>query len=188
MILSLWEIVQIIAMSLAVGFIFSGPIKQKTSSYDPIKQYSKSPFLENLKNGIIIAAPAIVLHEMAHKFVAIGFGAAATINAPLGMYAVIIALKLLNFPFLFFVGGYVSISGQLFAWQYALISLAGPFTNLLIYLALMACVKFNLIKRKHYEIIGKAAKLNLFLFAFNMIPIPGFDGFNFFRALLSYVL
>lgn len=189
MFIDIGEIVAIIGMALAVGYIFSGPRKREVeiSTYDPIKHYSKSPFIENLKNGIIMAAPAVVLHELAHKIVAVSFGATATIHAPFNLYVVVILMKLMNFPFLFFIGGYVSIIGSLLPWQHALISLAGPLTNLILYLSLIGVVKFNLVKRKHYDLIAKAAKLNLFLFAFNMIPLPGFDGYSFFSSILSYI-
>ncbi|MBT3720832.1 hypothetical protein HN789_07655 [archaeon] len=187
MIITVQEIIEIVIMALAVGYIFSGFFKKRYISDDPFVQYSKPSMIDNLIYGIKIAAPAVILHELSHKFVAMAFGAQAVIHAPIGMYTIVILMRLLNFPIIFFVGGYVSIFGKLFAWQHALISLAGPLTNLIIYLVLISLVKFNLVNKKHYEMIGRAAKLNLFLFAFNMIPLPGFDGYSFFSAILSYI-
>ena len=180
------EIIDIVLMTLAIGYIFSTFIKrQPAEDYDPLKFYKKNPFLEDLKFGAMIAAPAVVLHELAHKFVAMSFGAVATLHAPLGWYAVIIILRLLNFPLLFFVGGYVTHSG-LPALQSSLVSVAGPLTNIILYGVFLSIIKFKLVHRKYYRALAISAKLNLFLAVFNMIPIPGFDGYNFFRALLVY--
>jgi Zn-dependent protease len=187
MVISLEEIGAIIVMSLAVGYIFSGIFKRRDVYHDPIIHYSRPSFIEDLKYGVILAAPAVVLHELAHKFVAMAFGATATVHAPIGMYIFVILLRLINFPIIFFVGGYVEVAGRLLAWQYALISLAGPLTNIIIYVILILAIKYKLVNRKHHDLMSKAAKLNLFLAAFNMIPFPGFDGYNFFRALLSYI-
>ncbi len=188
MIITLREIFDILLMTLAVGYIFSGIFKRRIVSGDLIEQYSKSSFIEDIKYGIVLAAPAVVLHELSHKFVAMAFGAQATLHAPLGMYVLVILMRLVNFPVIFFVGGYVSILGDLLPWKNALISLSGPLTNLIIYLILISLIKFKLISRKHYDLASKAAKLNLFLFGFNMIPIPGFDGYSFFASLLSYIV
>ena len=180
------EIIDIVIMTFAIGYIFSTFIKrQPTEGYDPLTYYKKNPFWEDLKLGALIAAPAVVLHELAHKFVAMSFGAVATLHAPLGWYLVIIVLRMLNFPLLFFVGGYVTHTG-LPALQSSFVSIAGPLTNIILYLVFMSIIKFNLVNRKYYRILGISAKLNLFLAIFNMIPIPGFDGFNFFRSLMLY--
>lgn len=180
------EIFDIIIMTLAIGYIFSTFIKREPlEGYDPLKYYQKSQLWEDIKFGAIIAAPAVVFHELAHKFVAIGYGATAILHAPLGWYATIIILRMLNFPFLFFVGGYVTVTRTipLPALSSALVSVAGPLMNLFLYVLFTALVKYKLIHRKYYRMAVISAKLNLFLLAFNMIPIPGFDGYNFFINL-----
>jgi Zn-dependent protease len=186
MFITVREIIDIVLMTLAIGYIFSTFIKRQPSEdYDPLTYYKKNQFLEDIKFGAMIAAPAVVLHELAHKFVAMGFGATATLHAPLGWYAVIIVLRLLNFPLLFFVGGYVTHSG-LPSLQSSFVSIAGPLTNLILYGLFILVIKFKLVHRKHYRMLAISAKLNLFLAVFNMIPIPGFDGYWFFRSLLMY--
>ena len=132
----------------------------------------------------MIAAPAVVLHELSHKFVAMAFGASATLHAPYGMYAIVILLKLINFPLLFFVGGYVSHTA-LPPIQSSLVAIAGPLINLLLWGGLLFVVKYRLVDKRYYKIIVPMAKLNMFLFIFNMIPIPGFDGYNFFASLFN---
>ena len=180
------EIIDIIIMTLAIGYIFSTFIKrQPEEDYDPIKFYQKNKIWEDIKFGTIIAAPAIVLHELAHKFVAMSFGAVATLHAPINWYVLIIILRILRFPLIFFVGGYVTHT-PLLPLQSSLVSIAGPLTNIVLFLILTSLIKFNLVNRKYYRIVGISAKINIFLAAFNMIPIPGFDGYNFIRSLITY--
>lgn len=176
-----------IIMSLAIGYIFSGYIRKPAGdNYDPLTTIKKNQTWENVKFAALVAGPAVVLHELAHKFVAMGFGATAILYAPYGFYLLVIILKAIGFPFLFFVGGFVAHS-PLPALPSALVSIAGPATNFLLwYLAILA-VKHNLIKKKYYAYAVPFAKINLFLGVFNMLPIPGFDGFHFFRSLFSMV-
>jgi len=189
--LSIQEIVDIVMMTLFIGFIFSRYFRRKpVEEYDPLKQYQKSTLWEDVKWGAIIAAPAVVLHELAHKFVAIGFGAQATLHAPglfgipYGMYIFVILLSYLRFPVIFFVGGYVSHT-PLATLPSAFVAIAGPFVNLILWLGSIIVVKNKLVHRKYWEQIALAGKLNMFLFIFNMLPIPGFDGFNFIRSLMT---
>lgn len=173
--ISLFEIFDIVVMSLAIGFIFKDIFKKLN-----INHSRKSSFFEDMKLSVMIAAPAIVLHELAHKFVAMGFGAEATLHAPYGMYLIVILLKLVHFPLFFIVGGYVSHNITA-ALPSALIALAGPLINFLIWGCLVFVMNYMLVnKKKYYNILFPMARLNLFLAAFNMLPIPGFDGFHFF--------
>ena len=181
------EIFDIIVMAVAIGYIFSSFIKREPlEGYDPLKFYKKSPLVENIKSAALIAAPAVILHELAHKFVAIAFGAQATLHAPYTMYAIVIMLKLINFPIMFFVGGYVTHT-PLPALQSSIVSIAGPLTNLFLWIALILVTHLKLVNKKYYKIIVPMGKLNILLFIFNMLPIPGFDGYWFFRSLFSYL-
>lgn len=185
MFISLGEIIDIAIMTFAIGFIFSRFFSRKPAEgYDPIKHYQKNSFFEDIKYGAMIAAPAVVLHELAHKFVAMGFGATATLHAPYTMYFIVILLMLIRFPIIFFVGGYVSHSA-LPALESSIVAIAGPLTNLALFLITKLLIKKSMVHRKYYEPLVLMGKLNLFLFIFNMIPIPGFDGFNFFRSLFQ---
>ena len=192
--ITLMEIVDIIVMTIAIGYIFSKFFRRAPQEgYDPLTYYKKNSLVEDIKFGAMIAAPAVVFHELAHKFVAMGFGASATLHAPslfgipYGMYLLVILLIHLNFPILFFVGGYVSHTA-LPPLQSSIVAFAGPFINLLLWFGGMSLIKYNLINRKYYRTIGLMAKLNLFFFAFNMIPLPGFDGFHVFAGLIQAFL
>ena len=183
MFISFREIIDIVAMSLAIGFIFSDFFKREPlEGYDPLKFYQRNALFENIKFAAMIAAPAVVFHELAHKFVAMGFGATATLHAPYTMYAIVILLKLMRFPLIFFVGGYVTHTA-LPALPSALVAIAGPFMNFFIWGAILMIIRLRLVDKKYYKILIPMAKINLFLGIFNMLPIPGFDGFNFFRSL-----
>ncbi|MFH0868562.1 MAG: M50 family metallopeptidase [Candidatus Woesearchaeota archaeon] len=189
--ITIGEIADIIVMTIAIGYIFSKFFKRAPQEgYDPLTYYKKNALLEDIKYGAIIAAPAVVLHELAHKFVAMGFGASATLHAPslfgipYGMYLLVILLIHLNFPILFFVGGYVSHSA-LSPLASSMVAFAGPLLNLTLWLGGMSLIKYGLVKRKYYTTIGMMAKLNMFFFIFNMIPLPGFDGFHVFLGLVQ---
>ena len=192
---SFQEIIDIIMMTLFIGFIFSRYFRRKPvqEDYDPLKQYQKSTLWEDIKWGAMIAAPAVVLHELAHKFVAIAFGAQATLHAPglfgipYGMYLIVILLSYLRFPVIFFVGGYVAHT-PLAALPSAFVAIAGPFVNLVLWLGSIVVIKNKLVNRKYWEQIALAGKLNMFLFIFNMLPIPGFDGFHFISSLFALFL
>jgi Zn-dependent protease len=181
--ITLAEIIDIIIMTLVIGFIASRFFRRKPKeNYDPLTYFKKNSLWEDIKYGIMIAAPAVVLHELAHKFVAMSFGASATLHAPITMYLIVLFLIFINFPIIFFVGGYVSIIGTLTPLQRALTSFAGPGTNLLLWGLFSFALKTDL-GRKYHDELSIMVKINMFLFIFNMIPFPGFDGFNFFRAL-----
>jgi len=179
------EIFDIVIMAFAIGYIFSDFFKREPSEgYDPLTYFQRSSLFENIKYAAMIAAPAVVFHELAHKFVAMGFGAQATLHAPYFWYAIVILLKMMRFPLIFFVGGFVSHTA-LSALPSALVSIAGPATNFLIWAGILLTIKLNLVDRKYYKILVPMAKINLLLGIFNMLPLPGFDGYWFFKYLFS---
>lgn len=183
--LTLMEVIDIIIMTFAIGYIFSDFFRREPlEGYDPLKYYQKQPLFQNIKFAAMIAAPAVVFHELAHKFAAVLFGASATLHAPYFWYMVVILLKLMRFPLLFFIGGYVTHT-PLPPLQSSIVAIAGPLTNLILWLASLAVIKYRLIDRKYYRIIVPLGKLNMFLFIFNMIPLPGFDGYHFITSLFN---
>jgi len=185
MLFTIGELIDLVIMVFAIGYIFSSFIRREPAGgYDPLTYYKKSTFFEDIKYASMIAAPAVILHELGHKFVAMSFGATAILHAPLTWYAIVVIMKLLNFPLFFFVGGYVSHTA-LPPLQSALVSASGPLVNFILYLLCMGLVRFRMINKKYYRMLGIAGRLNLMLFGFNMIPLPGFDGFNMFSSLIQ---
>jgi Zn-dependent protease len=134
----------------------------------------------------MVTGPAIILHELAHKIAAMSFGFTATFHAAYFWLILGLVLKFMNFGFIFFVPAYVSISGLMTPLQNMIISGAGPFTNLALWLGSEALLRTNLAKkRKMHVVLYLTSKINMFLFIFNMLPILGFDGSKFFSGIFS---
>ena len=74
MVLTIWEIVQIVITILALGFIFSEGRKFITEFGNILEE----GWQRKLWNAVLIAAPAVLFHEFGHKFLALTFGFAAT--------------------------------------------------------------------------------------------------------------
>ena len=186
------EIIDLILMTFFVGYIFSDLIPIRREHYDPLTYYRKRFDFEGLKFAILATAPAIILHELAHKFVALGFGLDAvfyafyrsTFTLMLGVFTII--SKLTGFGFMFFVPGFVGISGHGTHLQFALAALAGPLVNLILWLGAWYVLKNRKYKRKHYLLLLLTQRINMFLFIFNILPIPGFDGYRVFIGLVKF--
>ena len=192
-IITFTEVFDIIIMTLFVGFIFSDMVPaRREEDYDPLTHYSKWYNFEGLKTAVIATAPAIILHEMAHKFTALGFGLNAvfyafyhnTFTLMLSLFTII--AKLTGFGFMFFVPGYVGISGQGSQLEFAITALAGPMVNLVLWVIPTLMIKFKKYMKKHLIYLLLTKRINGFLLIFNMLPIPGFDGSKFFTGLINH--
>jgi Zn-dependent protease len=184
MLISFVEVLYLIILIIAVGYIFSD-IFRKPGKEDILERYKKKYFNWNgIKYAALIAAPGIVLHELAHKFVAIGFGLGAQFFIwPTGIIIGIV-LKLLNVGFILLAPGYVAIAGAS-AFQSAIISFAGPAVNGLVWLTCFLILKYKKkIKREFAMGLFFMGQINKWLFIFNMLPIPPLDGF----AVFSYII
>jgi len=183
---TLWEIFDIIIMTIVVGYIFSGVFRKPSfDDYDPIKHFKKGIDFTDLKFAVLVTAPGIILHEMGHKFVALALGLSATFKAAYTFLALGVLLKLMSFPFIFFVPAYVSIIGQATALESFMIAFAGPAVNLVLWLGSLAAMKARLIPKKWNPVLLLTSRINMFLFIFNMLPIPGFDGNKVFMGLIG---
>jgi len=181
------EFLDVIIMAIAVAYIFeglfgkfSGPYK-----YDPLGAYKQRFDFSKFKFSLYAIAPAVVLHELMHKLVAVAFGVPATFYASYGGLALGIILKLIGSGIIFFVPGFVSI-GESLPYQSALISFAGPFANLVLWFVAWYTLKYKSknLSMNWINILVITRRVNLFLFFFNMIPIPPFDGGHFFSSLI----
>ena len=113
-------------------------------------------------------------------------GLFATFHAAYTWLGLGVVLKLVGAPFVFFVPAYVAHSAAALPWQSALIAFAGPGVNLILWLGAAYILKKskNLSHTKSVA-LHLTSKINMFLFIFNMIPIPGFDGWHVFSGLLG---
>ena len=178
--LSLWEIVQLIIITGVLGYIFSGFIPRG----DPfsLKKFS----WKDIWFAALISTPAVVLHEFGHKFVALAFGLAASFHVFWTGLFIGVVLRMFSSPFLFLAPAYVSIPPGASALQSALIAFAGPGLNLLLWGISKIVLKYKK-NLSHTEIMGWSIsrKLNLFLFGFNLIPIPPLDGWAVLQGILG---
>ena len=189
-IIALGEIIDLILMTLFVGYIFSDIIPARRDDYEPLTHYKRGYDFEKLKFAIMATAPATILHELAHKFVALSFGLNAvfyafyreTFTLMLGVLTII--SKFTGFGFMFFVPGFVSINGSGTHLQFALTAFAGPFVNLFLWLGAFYLLKNKKYNKKYFVLLVLTQRINMFLFIFNMLPIPGFDGYRFFIEVI----
>ncbi|MBN2881043.1 hypothetical protein JXM83_03230 [Candidatus Woesearchaeota archaeon] len=205
MFFTIQEIFDVLAMTFIVGFIFKDHLsanKVFNRPYQVFESFQKTQsnmFWKDMKTAVLIAAPAIILHEMGHKFVALAFGFNATFHAAYTWLVIALVLKLMSFGFIFIVPAYVAsfcvpgsafCSGSNYYLARSLISIAGPFVNFLLWIVPMIIVKNNLLskKNKHFlPVLLLTSKINFFLMLFNLIPLPGFDGANFFGSLFNFI-
>ncbi|MGM0605677.1 MAG: metalloprotease [Halobacteriota archaeon] len=122
------------------------------------------------------AGVAFLLHEVAHKVVAVRFGQIAEFRADYSMLFLAVMSAMLGF--IFAAPGAVHHRGYLTRREHGQIALAGPVTNLglaIVFLPIfvtgMAIASGFLTRLGWYGVL-----VNLFLAAFNMIPYGPLDG------------
>lgn len=183
--ISLIEVLYLIILTFVIGYIFSGYIKRPVTEIDLVVE--KYFNWEDIKFGAMVAAPAVLLHELAHKFVAMGFGLGAQLHVFWEGLGLAIFLKLISSPILIIAPAYVSISGDATAFQEMLTSFAGPFMNLLLFLVSYLILNRAKLTKNQATLLFLTKQINLFLFIFNMLPIPPLDGskvwFNLFKII-----
>jgi Zn-dependent protease len=188
MIISFQEIIDVVLMTAVVGYIFMDLFSRRSFSRQGFAY--GAPFNWGaFKIACIITAPAIILHELAHKFVALSYGYNAVFHAAYAFLAFGVLLKLMRTGFIFFVPGFVAISCaappcEIPPLQSAVIAGAGPLMNLLIFVTAYSVIKFRKrLSRRAFVIWNLTKIINLFLFFFNMLPFYIFDGYKVFSGI-----
>lgn len=183
MILSIREILDILIMTIAVGYIFMGIFRLQQQKFQTGFDWRAFKF------ACIVTAPAIILHEFGHKFVALGFGLQATFHAAYTWLGIGIILRALQTGFIFFVPAYVDIGcaaadcAAIAPIKLSAIAAAGPFINLAIFFICWGALQKKDLKKRTRTVLYVTKQINLFLFVFNMLPIPMFDGFKVYSGL-----
>jgi Zn-dependent protease len=126
--------------------------------------------------SLLTAGLAFLLHELAHKVVAVRYGQVAEFRADYGM--LFLALMSALVGFLFAAPGAVHHRGRLTPREHGLIALAGPVTNLLLAALFTPLYLAGLVVGSPLLTLlgGRGVAINLFLAAFNLVPIGALDG------------
>lgn len=186
MLITLKEIFDIVVMSIIVGIIFAGLFPRRKKPDFFTKKFGFS--WQALKFACFITAPALVFHELAHKFIAIALGHEAVFHA---FYFGLLFGLIIRFTIglIFFIPGYVSIPAMEMLskqapLQLSIIAIAGPLANLGMFIIAHLLLKLDILKKPKYRALALITKkINLILFIFNMLPIPPLDGWKFFYGL-----
>lgn len=126
--------------------------------------------------SMLTAGIGFLLHELAHKVVAVRYGQVAEFRAEYGMLFLAVMSAFLGF--LFAAPGAVHHRGRLTDREHGLIALAGPAVNValgVLFLPLLLAGA-SLGNGLLLEIGEKGLAVNLFLAAFNLIPFRSLDG------------
>jgi Zn-dependent protease len=178
------EIFDLLVMTLALGYVFMHSIPKPRTPYQMLTEWKGFDW-ESFKFAIYVTAPAIVLHEMMHKFVALFFGLKAVFHAWYFGLFLGIFLKIVHSPLILFAPGYVSISDATPLLS-AVTAFAGPAMNLILYLvAWLILERAPRLTQKQAIFFHLTKQINLFLFIFNMLPIPPLDGSKVFYGLFQ---
>ena len=156
-------IVAWVALGLAFAFFFERVTPMTIGDFLLSRAFLGAMVLNLLTVGV-----GFLLHELAHKVVAVRFGQYARFVADYKMLAFAIVGGLAGFVFA--APGAVYHRGRLTDRQHGLIALAGPVTNLAL-AGLFVPVIFIA------PLLGsRGVTINLFLAAFNLLPIGALDG------------
>ncbi|ELZ98865.1 membrane metallopeptidase [Haloferax mucosum ATCC BAA-1512] len=126
--------------------------------------------------SLLTAGVGFLLHEVAHKVVAIRFDQIAEFRADYGMLGIAVMSALIGF--IFAAPGAVYHRGMLTEREHGLIALAGPVTNLLLLVAFAPVYVVGLLGGSEVvQLVGaRGLVINAFLAAFNMLPFGSLDG------------
>ena len=139
-------------------------------------------FIEQFAVMLVAVGSGFILHKLAHKYVAIHYGAQAEFRAwRQGLLLAIGLAVITNGSFVFAAPGAVYVFGRsITIKQNGIISWAGPVTNLIVVLGFGLLLAFLNPTDFIARIIISAMYVNFFLAAFNLIPVFPLDGSKVF--------
>ncbi|MCK4319227.1 site-2 protease family protein [Candidatus Micrarchaeota archaeon] len=135
-----------------------------------------STLIPSVSFFLITVGIGFIAHEMAHKFVAIHFGAAAEFRMWTQGLIFMFFVSLLGFVFAA-PGAVYIYANHISKRENGIISLAGPIVNVIIALAFLSLFFTGLFTSPlSISVFIWGARINLFLALFNVIPIYPLDG------------
>ncbi|MHB8360864.1 MAG: site-2 protease family protein [Thermoplasmataceae archaeon] len=174
------ELVDIVAAVVVLGSAFT--IALSADLGRALNGYYTLYYL--LPTGFLGAITAFLMHELAHRQVAIRFGGSANFKLwPMGLL-----LALISSPFgvIFAAPGAVNIYGVENRTHLGLVSLAGPGTNLI--LGILFITTSGFLTGYAQGITMYVGEINVIMCLFNLIPFPPLDGIKVLRWDVRFYL
>ncbi|WP_435146174.1 metalloprotease [Halobaculum sp. P14] len=162
-----------LALGVAFALFFLGGGSAAASA---LTAGAVGPLVTALLVSLFTAGIGFLLHELGHKVVAVRYGQRAAFRADYGMLFLAIAAALAGF--LFAAPGAVHHQGRITEREHGLIALAGPAVNLALAVCFLAVLVAGVAVGAPLAagVGGLGVTVNLFLAAFNMLPVGALDG------------
>ena len=157
---------------VALGIAFTLFLEGQFLRQQPIHAPDVPELLRVFAMSMATVGTGFLLHELAHKIVAVRFGQVAAFRAQYNMLGLAILSGIAGL--LIAAPGAVYHRGRITVRQNGLIAVAGPVTNL--GLAVVFFVPYLLASGFVAELGLMGVLINVFLAAFNMIPAGPLDG------------
>ena len=158
-----------LALGVAFALFFAG-------GFDGIDRIIAAGVIAPLFVALATAGVAFLLHEVAHKVVAVHYDQVAEFRADNSMLALAVMSSLAGF--IFAAPGAVHHRGRLTPREHGHVALAGPIVNLGLMAAFLPLFALGgLLGSDLVTILGsRGIAINAFLAAFNLIPYGPLDG------------
>lgn len=164
----------IAVVALTLGFAF---VRAPGAPFDlvtPARAIMDRPLI--LLASFLAVSSGFVLHELAHKVVAIRYGCMAEFRAQIGGLGFSLLIAVFA-KILFAAPGAVHILGRVDNRENGIISIVGPATNFAIALVLFPFTLFFVDPDANVAmVVGTVASVNALLAVFNLIPAGPLDG------------